>query len=69
MPLAVGKGSEAALWKIPMPVPVPMIPLPVGNRAREKLPLMVALWKIPVPVPIIPLPVRENREEGKGCGP
>ena len=53
MPLAVGKGSEVALWKISMPVPVPKIPLAVG-KGKD-----VALWKMPVlmPLPMIPLVV------------
>lgn len=43
MPLAVGKGKDFALWKMPVLVPLPMIPLVVGSKVLLRLPLVVAL--------------------------
>ena len=48
---------------------VPATPLPVGNGAEVRFPLVVALWKIPVPLPIVPLPDREKIDNGNGYGP
>ena len=57
----MGKGSDVALGRIPVPVPVPKIPLAVGSKVELRLFLVVVLRKIPVPmpvpVPMMPLPV------------